>query len=560
MLTLLALLACKDTSTPTDDSAAPDDSAVDSEDSGGGDDTGDDTATPDVRWDPVREAVETALKRGYATGASVAVWVDGEIVYAEGFGSAHPERDVPVKTTTLFNIGSDTKKLTAITLLQQVAAGRLSLTTPLSEALPELDIYDDPFATSSVDLSMLLEQTTSFYDDTNFGTAHEDEVLASYAYGDFARNAYLMAEPGVMWNYSNPNFSLAGLAVEVADGRPWGDVVEDDVLRPLGLNRTFARVTDVIADGDYAAGYGIINGLDLDVYDLEERYSYAYELGVQEVATFPDAAWVRPAGGVWSTASDMATLAGFFLDGDAAVLPDALREGMVTGQAPFYPQADFIQYGYGLMVYSAFSWTDGWHETPLWLHGGNHLAYTSGWYVLPEARIAVSVLSNGYADDFSGAAFTAIEVALNGATLSNPIDMPDLAEDPADLDHYVGTYVDEHLVGTIIVTRDGDKLTVELPDLSAAGFRVNGTMTESLAGSYSFKLEGGATELTFVAREGEDETTWARNRGFVATRVEPSTARLAPITINKARVQAMLDAAALAPQQDARAALSPFGR
>ncbi|MCK6516490.1 beta-lactamase family protein, partial [Myxococcota bacterium] len=276
MLTLLALLACKDGSTPTDDSAAPDDSAVDSEDSGG-DDSGDDSGAQDARWDPVRAAVETALKRGYASGASIAVWVDGEIVYAEGFGSAHPEQDVPVKTTTLFNIGSDTKKLAAITLLQQVSQGRLSLTTPLSEALPALNLADDPDAMASAQLSMLLDHTTSFFDDTSFGTAPGDEVLSEYAYGTFANNAYFMAEPGAMWNYANPNFSLAGLAVEVADGRAWGDVVEDDVLRPLGLNRTFARVSDVVADGDYAAGYGIINGLDLDVYDLVERYDYAYE-------------------------------------------------------------------------------------------------------------------------------------------------------------------------------------------------------------------------------------------------------------------------------------------
>ncbi|MCK6524772.1 beta-lactamase family protein [Myxococcota bacterium] len=558
MLFLLALLACKDGSTPTDDSAAPDDSAVDSEDSAA-DDTADDTAAPDTRWDPVAEAVEVAIKRGYATGASIAVWVDGEIVYAKGFGSAHPDRDVPVTPNTLFNIGSDTKKLAAITVLQQVAAGRISLDTPLDEALPELKLYGDPLATGDARVSMLLDQTTSFFDDTNFGTAHEDEALAGYAYGDFASRAYFMAEPGAMWNYSNPNYSLAGLVVEVADGRPWGDVVEDDVLRPLGLNRTFARVSDVIADGDYAAGYGIINGQDIDLYDLQARYDYAYEFGVQEVETFPDAAWVRPAGGVWSTASDMASLAGFFLDGDEAVLPDALREGMVTGQARFYPTFDKIWYGHGVMVYDAFTWYDGWHETPLWLHGGNHLAYTSAWYVLPEARIAVSVLSNGYADDFSGAAFQAIEVALDGAELSNPIDAPELAEDPADLDHYVGTYLDEHLVGTIIVTRVGDALQVELPDLSAAGFRVNGTMTESLAGSYTFKVEGGALELTFVAREGEEETTWARNRTFVATRVEPSTARLAPVTINKARVQAALDAAALTPRGEAAQVLSPFG-
>jgi CubicO group peptidase (beta-lactamase class C family) len=248
MLTLLALLACKDGTTPTDDSAAPDDSAVDSEDSGG-DDSGDDTGTPDARWDPVREAIDATLGRGYASGVSIAVWVDGEIVYAEGFGSAHPDRDVPVKPTTLFNIGSDTKKLAAITLLQQVAKERLSLTTPLSEALPQLILADDPDAMAQAQVSMLLDHTTSFVDDTNMGTENEDGQLGDYAYGDFANNAYFMAEPGVMWNYANPNFSRAPSArlfparrMATASAAAAPELSEYEMERVLKIERNNAKL------------------------------------------------------------------------------------------------------------------------------------------------------------------------------------------------------------------------------------------------------------------------------------------------------------------------------
>lgn len=62
-----------------------------------------------------------------------------------------------------------------------------------------------------------------------------------------------------------------------------------------------------------------------------------------------DNAFIRPAGQVWSTASDMAALGGFLVAGDASVLSDALRERMQTGQVGLVPQVDpsVIGYGYG---------------------------------------------------------------------------------------------------------------------------------------------------------------------------------------------------------------------
>jgi serine beta-lactamase-like protein LACTB len=64
-------------------------------------------------------------------GLSLAVAVDGKIVYSEGFGFADLEERVPVWPTTKFRIGSVSKPLTAIVLAQRVEAGKLDLDAPV---------------------------------------------------------------------------------------------------------------------------------------------------------------------------------------------------------------------------------------------------------------------------------------------------------------------------------------------------------------------------------------------------------------------------------------------
>ena len=78
----------------------------------------------------IRMAVEQSLGSGFATGCQVAIWRDGEVIYSEGFGT-RDEAGNPVTEDTLFQIGSDTKKMTAMTLLQLVDAGEVSLDVPM---------------------------------------------------------------------------------------------------------------------------------------------------------------------------------------------------------------------------------------------------------------------------------------------------------------------------------------------------------------------------------------------------------------------------------------------
>jgi CubicO group peptidase (beta-lactamase class C family) len=62
----------------------------------------------------------------------------------------------------------------------------------------------------------------------------------------------LYAPPGSFWNYSNPNFSLAGLIAERASGLEYHQYMEDRVFGPAGMTSATLLPSDVLAYGDYA--------------------------------------------------------------------------------------------------------------------------------------------------------------------------------------------------------------------------------------------------------------------------------------------------------------------
>src|SRR5438477_7390008 len=82
-----------------------------------------------------RAVAKEWLARGIP-GLSVAVAVDGQIIYSEGFGYADVEQRVPAWPTTKFRIGSVSKSLTAVGLVQLVEQGKLDLDVPIQKYVP----------------------------------------------------------------------------------------------------------------------------------------------------------------------------------------------------------------------------------------------------------------------------------------------------------------------------------------------------------------------------------------------------------------------------------------
>ncbi len=491
-----------------------------------GDSGGPDGGLEAAEIERIHAAVDTQLGRGLASGYSVAIWRDGRVVYREGFGTADGGA-TPVDADTLFQIGSDTKKLTAIALLREVDAGRAHLDDTVATLVPGLTLAADPeyFATLTID--DLLSHRSGLYDYTPWRDLPDDAVLADTVRGRFAANAYAMMPSGIAWNYANPNFALAGFLTEVLDGRTWSAILSAEVLAPLGMTRTYARRDDALASGAVlASGHGVIPDGVIDSFSPFDGVSAT--TGWVAPPAQQDDAFTRPAGLVWSTAADQARLLGFLIDGDPAVLSDGLRQAMTTAHAPLVDHAVGYGYGYGLFVIDGYRATDGgFYPVRTLEHGGNTLTMTSASVLLPDQRVAVAVLANGQNEDLRGVAGAILEIAAIGR-LPAPSVAPVVLPPPStDLAGYAGSYADRNL-GAASVIWDGAALTLDVPLLDAMGVPYGPTLVPVGLDLFVVDVGGAPYQVSFYDGAAGAAHAHGVHRAFVLNRTGPGARAASP--------------------------------
>lgn len=511
------LLACTD---PASTDTFDDSGATTASETGDGVDSAGDSADTGAVAVPSSEgcgptheafvaALQSDLNASEALGVSAAVMENGEVTCRVALGRKAVEGDEAPDIETLFQIGSTTKMFTALALLQRVDDGQLSLDQSLASAYPDSEFTLNEGWNDAVQLGHLLTHQGGFYDYLDWTASDDDADLVNWHAETFFPSLWLMNDPGKFWNYSNPNFNLAGLIVEHADGdRYYPDLMVEDVFRPLGMNRTYQRKAEAEADGNYAEGYGyIMRGTGgSDYTDVPMR-------------RVPDTASARPAGaGTWTTPEQMLAMAKFLIEGDPSVLADELRGEMVSSRVPLLLTPDGGGYGYGIFVSPGFTLADGYHAATLWDHGGNTLSYSSAFAILPEHGFAVSVLSSGYGTDFSVSVATAISSLVTDLPAAEP--EPEYTWEPERLDLHVGTYADTYNLGEMVVSREGDALFIEIPLLDSLGYVVTPELIPVSSDIWYLELDGYYYDLTFID-DGEGQSRWLRNRAFVGTRVSP---------------------------------------
>lgn len=326
------------------------------------------------------EAVEQARERvlewiaeNNVPGVSLAVGLEGEIVWAEGFGWADLEQRVLVTSLTRFRSGSVGKPLTAAAAGLLHERGRLDLDAPVQDYVPGFPEKPWPISTRQ-----LMAHTAGIrhYDGAEeaLSAVHYDDVVESLEI--FAADS-LLFQPGTGRQYSTYGWVLVGAAVQGAAEEPLLDFMRREVFAPAGMTSTVPD--DVFAIVPHRARF----------YDRDAE-------GRLRNADFVDQSNKWAGGGYLSTPSDLVRFGFAMLDGrllerstrDVLWSPAVLESGEPTGNGLGW---DFANLG----------------GRPMIGHGGRSVGGTASLMIFPEQRMVVSVTTN-----VTGAAPAPIAVAL----------------------------------------------------------------------------------------------------------------------------------------------------
>jgi CubicO group peptidase (beta-lactamase class C family) len=284
---------------------------------------------------------------------------DGRLVWTGARGSATGVTVPADPADVQYRIGSITKTLVAVLVLQLRDEGRLDLNERLDTYLPGIG-YGDRTVRSLLSHSsgMHSEPVGPWWERSAGGSF--DDLAAALDEEDAAFPA------GTTFHYTNVAFGLLGEVVARLRGDSWWACVQRHILRPLGMHRT-----SYLPEQPAAAGYSV--------------HHFAGTL-TEEPAQ--DAGAMAPAGQVWSTVSDLARYAEFLLDGHPEVLGRDTLEEMATLQSASRAGAAAGGYGLGLRLVHGGSGT-------LAGHTGSMPGFMAFLFVDRGRRTGVLALANG---------------------------------------------------------------------------------------------------------------------------------------------------------------------
>ena len=308
----------------------------------------------------VQEVLKLANEYGQFNGSAL-VAENGKVIYKGGFGLANVEWGIPNTPDTKFRLGSITKQFTATVILQLVEQGKIKLDGKLSDYLPEYrkDTGD------KVTIHHLLTHTsgipsytnqTGFLENVSRNPYKVNEFVKKYASGD------LEFEPGSKYSYNNSGYFLLGAIIERVTGKPYEQVLKQNIFDPVGMKNT---------------GYDHHNTIIL------KRASGYTKTPVLSNAAFLDMSIPYAAGSLYSTVEDLYLW-------DQALYTDKLLSA-ASKELMYKP---FLQnYAYGWVVRNA-SFKQNNNDIQVIAHDGGINGFTTTIVRFPKERNLIVILDN----------------------------------------------------------------------------------------------------------------------------------------------------------------------
>lgn len=401
-----------------------------------------------------------------APGYAIGITKNGKIIYQKYFGLANLEYEASINASSIFNVGSVSKEITAACIAILQFQGKLSINDTIRKYLPEMSP-----AYSKVTVKNLIYHT---------GGIRQWEMLQMLAGKNPEKDYYtndmileilkvqngLNFEPGDKYQYSNGGYILLAEIIKKVSGKSLKDFAQENIFRPLKMDNTFFVDDNQQIYNNKVEGYGRNDDQTYFQY-VDHNNSYG-------------------GGNLHSTIQDFSKWQLNYIDNKLAYGSDLIKLLLTQGKLN---NGEIIDYGFGIEI-------SNYKGLKCISHTGYWLGYRTRMLVIPEINYSVIFVTNIAEDIHSDS--TAFEIAeayspeffknmkfvtsenksTNDATKENP--NTDYKYKPEELIQYKGLFYSSELNkvyeikivdGKLVLQIDADQLMLDAEEKNRFSFQ-----------------------------------------------------------------------------------------
>ncbi|URZ02209.1 serine hydrolase domain-containing protein [Clostridium felsineum] len=291
------------------------------------------------------------FKKQKKFSGSVLLSKNNEIIFNESYGYSNKEKGIKNTPQTKFMIGSMTKAITALCIMQLSEKGMLSTKQTIDDYIPGLykgqgiTIHHLLTHTSGIPNHLMLKKQIKW------GERHTPQEILQIV------KSYKLKFPvGKKWSYNNTNYLILGLIIEMVSGMNYHQYVKNNIFIPAKMDNS-----------------GFMD-------EEQKNVANSYIRGKKGFYTDPS---------IWFASGDIVSTVGDFYLLDRAMQDGKLLKNQIVKemQKPHH-DGKYVKYGYGLLIKNNF-------DCKSICHGGSiPNGYTSHFEKYIDDDITIVVLSN----------------------------------------------------------------------------------------------------------------------------------------------------------------------
>ncbi|MBK1810798.1 beta-lactamase family protein [Clostridium sp. YIM B02505] len=182
------------------------------------------------------DRVPKLLKKYDIAGTSIGLISDGKLTYVLNYGSSDKSENKPITNDTVFQVGSISKSVAAVSVMHLVQEGKLDLDAPAERYLTRWHIPDSKYNKEDVTIRRLLSHTAGISIQGYYGT--DPDKKFQNLEESLSDGVKVKVKPGSEYRYSGGGYTILQLIMEEVTKKPFYQYANEEILNPLGMKNS----------------------------------------------------------------------------------------------------------------------------------------------------------------------------------------------------------------------------------------------------------------------------------------------------------------------------------